>query len=142
MKPELEAYIAARKTHDEAKRAKSAAAQAEQEAMDALVEAMVQDETQSIKLDDGTTFYLTRRPRFKLNEGNNDMVREWLRETTGDDHEFVETKVVRKRLSDHLKTLLEEQAVEEADLPDFLDYSFDPEIAVRGWAQHTKSEAT
>lgn len=138
MIPELNAYIEARRAHDAAKQAEKRARQALDNAEAALVDRMVEDEAQSIKLDDGTNFFLSRRPRFRLNEANNDMVREWLRETVGDDDPFVETKVVRKRLSEHLNELLED--CEESDLPDFLEFTSAPEIAVRGWANHATHE--
>lgn len=135
----VEAYIQARAHHDECKAVASEAYSAMMRAKARMIDEMLNEETKSIKREDGVTISLRRSFTLSVTKDNTDAIREWLIEAYGDDSPYVKEVVDKKALTDKVKAEVEAGA-DEQDLPEFLAVSTRPDVTVRGWRNAEKED--
>lgn len=100
-----------------------------------LIDLMMEEGVTKISLDDGTTPTLVKSCSASITKDNFDDIREWLRETVGDDSDYIETIVSKSAVMERVKHLLDVEKWDETDLPQFLRVSTRPTIRVTGWKQ-------
>lgn len=104
-----------------------------------LIDAMMDEGVKSVTLDDGSRPTLAKTVSIKCNKDTHDRVREWLRDTVGDDSDFIETLPNRHKVAAHVKKCIEEEGLASSDFPGFLAVSVKPTMRVLGW-KNRKSE--
>lgn len=120
------AYDAAKKIsdeHDAVRRAK------EQE----LVDYMLEQKIKSVKLEDGTTPTLVNTVSIRVVQENYDEIRTWLRNTVGDDADFLVTIPHKPAIVEYVKRQIEQEKLDDDDFPAFLQCSTRPAMRVTGW---------
>jgi len=129
VKSKVATYYARREEYEQAKALSDSCYGAMKTAENELVDAMIDEGTRSIGLDDGTNVSLRKSLTISVTKDNFDAIRTWLRDTVGDDTDYVEEVVSKSPLLDLVKTM------DEADVPEFLRLNTRPNVNVRGWTK-------
>jgi len=127
------AYVAARINRDVAESTAKSAKAAFRNAEDELVDSMLDADLQNFTHESGLQCYLRQQFRVSVTQANSRNVRDWLLETTGDDQPFVEEKLDKKAVEEHCKKVAETEGKDR--IPDFLSLYVRPGIGVRGWEE-------
>lgn len=129
----IEAYYMARSSYDFAKKA-SDEADAIRRAKEAeLVEYMIDQRILKVSRDDGTTPILVNSVSIRVVQENFEEVREWLRNTEGDDADFLVTIPHKPAILELVKRKIEQEKLDPTDFPAFLQCSTRPTLRVNGW---------
>lgn len=129
----IEAYYAARADYEAKAEIATKAEKLRRGLEYELVELMLEEGVTKISLDDGTTPTLVKSCSASITKDNFDDIREWLRETVGDDSDYVETVVSKPAVMERIKHLIDVEKYDETDLPSFLRVSTRPTIRITGW---------
>ena len=122
----IEAYLALREQHKEADRVAKQLYWAMKSAEGAAVDAMLDNEIQSITDSAGVRVNLRSHVSCSVTVANQDQIREWLTEAYGDDKDYVEEKVIKTEITKLIK------ANPENEFPDFLKVDTRPGLSVSG----------
>ncbi len=137
----LENYYACRAHYDQVHNLSSIAHKNMKDAERLAVDAMLDEGTKSIGLDDGTHVSLRKQFNISVTVNNEDQIREWLTEVEGDDSEFIHEKVNKAAVVEWMKIqILEVGDLDEGDVPDFMSFSQHPGLTVRGWKTRETGE--
>jgi hypothetical protein len=103
-----------------------------------LIEEMLNNHEPSIAKDEDSRYGklnigLRRKLTLSVTKANQDDIRAWLTENTGDDAEFVIEKVNGPALMDWLEEQINNEEVQPEDLPEFMRPQTRPGISVLGW---------
>lgn len=129
----IEAYYAARSSHDFA-HAESAKAYDVMRAREAeLVEFMLEHQLKSVSRDDGTKPTLCKSTSISVTKENEEQIKEWLRNTEGDDAPFLVTVPHKPAILELIKKKIETEKLDDSDFPPFLQCSTRPTLRVTGW---------
>ncbi len=126
------AYYEARTDYDRLHAMSSAAHITMKNAEREAVNAMLEEGIKSIGQDDGTHVSLRKRFECSITIDNEDAVRAWLTEVEGDDAQFVVEKVHKPAVLEWMKEEFE-KTMDEGDVPDFMNFTQQPALTVRGW---------
>ena len=139
MQEQIDDYLATRVAYDEAHAISSAKYAQHAAAKAKLVEAMLDEEKQSVKFREGElagmSFYLKNVFSISCNAQNEEDVKSWLHERYGDVHEFTTEKVVKKTVETKLKDDIEGEQLDEFDVPDFMNLKTRPDVSCTGYKQ-------
>jgi hypothetical protein len=129
----IEAYYMARSSYDAAKAASDEAYSAMRVKEAALVDYMLENGIKSVDRDDGTKPLLAKATSISVTQDNYEQVREWLRETVGDDADFLVTIPHKPAILEYVKKQIEKEKLDDSDFPAFLQCSTRPTLRVNGW---------
>ena len=124
-------YYAARQSYDNAKKIADDFDRARRDAERRLVDHMLENGINKLSLDDGTTPTLVTQVSIKVTQDNDEAIREWLRETEGDDQDYVVTVVHKPTVTALVKKLVDNGS--EDTVPAFLELNQRPILRVTGW---------
>ena len=135
LKDKIANYYEARAAYEQAKAQADALYHQMKRDENAVVDAMLDEGTRSMGLDDGTNVSLRKSFTISVTKDNFDSIRSWLMDTVGDDADFVEEVVSKPALLDFLKASVDTGKMFEEDVPEFLRLSTRPTVSVRGWTK-------
>lgn len=133
----IEAYYRARARHEAADKTAKALYAVRQDREREMIDEMVETETKGIKRDDGTYCGWKRKNRISVTQANDEQVRTWVLDETGDDSDFVVTACHKPAVEELVNGMLDE-GTEPGDLPAFLKLNQQPIANVQGWKQLNK----
>lgn len=125
-------YVAARDEHDARKEETTKAYKAWKAAENELIDAMLDQGMPQVKTDEGLTVSLRKNLNFSCTKDNFTAIREWLKESVGDDLSYVEETVSKSALTTLIKSMIEDDGAHESEFPEFLNVSTRPGLSVRG----------
>jgi len=129
-------YYQARDYYDLAKHASDEADKVRREKERELVDYMIEHQIKKVSLADGTTPILVSATSISVTMDNYEAIREWLRDTVGDDADFLVTIPHKPAILEHVKKRIE-QGDAPQDFPDFLKCDTRPALRVDGWKTRT-----
>lgn len=129
----IDAYYEARADYDEKHKASSEADAVRRQRERELVDYMMEHQIKKISREDGTTPMLVSAASITCNKENAEQIRDWLKDTVGDDSDFMETVVSKPAVLEHVKKRLK-AGDDPTDFPDFLKVDARPTLRVDGWA--------
>lgn len=129
----VEAYYAARRDYDQ-KKAISNQADIERRRLEReLVDYMIENQLKGVDRDDGTKPSLVASVSISVTKENAEDIRAWLRETVGDDTDFMETILSKPAVLELVKGKVKKEGWDVSDFPDFLKPDMRPTLRVTGW---------
>lgn len=128
----IEAYYEARAEYDRLKALSDAADRVRRDRERELVDYMIENQIKKVSLADGTTPLLVQAISCSVTQENYDDIREWLRNSVGDDADFIVTIPHKPTILEHIKKLVKE-GDDPADFPAFLKVDTRPTLRVDGW---------
>jgi hypothetical protein len=133
----IEEFIKTKMAWEEAHEISSKADAAHKAVKAQLVEAM-QDEDTAQKEHASTGLRFDLRPVWSIacNKDNEQELSDWLHERYGDIEEFTEPKLSKKTISRRLRTDIENEELDEFDVPDFVNLKNRPDVWCMGWKQY------
>jgi len=126
-------YYQAREAYETAKALSDSCHKEMKKAENEVIDAMIDEGTRSIGLDDGTNCSLRQQFTISVTKDNFHAIREWLLDTVGDDKDFVEEVVSKPAVSDYIRTAVEAGKLDPIEVPKFLNLNTRPTVNVRGW---------
>lgn len=129
----IDAYYEARADYDEKHKASSEADAVRRQRERELVDYMMEHQIKKIAREDGTTPMLVSATSIACNKDNAEQIREWLRDTEGDDADYMETVLSKPAVLELVKKKLK-QGDDPTDFPEFLKVDSRPTLRVDGWA--------
>lgn len=129
-------YYDMRRRHDIAKRTATEAYRAMREAEGKLIEAMMDIGVSKLDyMDDGSSINFFGGLSVSVTEKNEGEVREWLRESYGDDAPFEKVSMDKKEITSRIREDIKSGALSETDVPDAMNLKQFPGIRVNGWKE-------
>lgn len=128
----IDAYYEARSAYDEAHALSVEADKLRRQKERELIDYMIEHQIKKVERADGTTPLLVQGVTISVTQENYEEIREWLRETVGDDADFLVTVPHKPAILEHVKKQLEE-GVDAQDMPAFLKCDTRPALRVNGW---------
>lgn len=128
----ITAYYQARASYDKAKAASDAADGLRREKERELVDYMIEHQLKKVSLTDGTTPMLVNAVSISVTQENYDAIRTWLKDSVGDDADFIVTIPHKPAILAHVKKRLED-GDDPSDMPEFLKCDTRPTLRVDGW---------
>lgn len=128
----IEAYYEARAAYDVAKKISDDADALRRVKERELVDYMIENQIKKVSLADGTTPMLVKAVSISVTQENYDSIREWLRNTVGDDADFLVTIPHKPTILEMVKKKIED-GDDPTDFPDFLKCDTRPTLRVDGW---------
>lgn len=129
----VKAYYAARTSYDEAKQISDDLDKIRRGKEADLVDYMIEHQIKKVSLGDGTTPLLVNAVSISVKQENYEEIREWLRDTVGDDADFMVTIPHKPAILEHIKKKIEVEKFDASDFPPFLQCSTRPALRVNGW---------
>lgn len=127
-------YYEMRRRHDVAKRKASEAWRAMKVAETKLVEVMMDMGLSRLDyMEDGTKIFFRGGLSVSITKENEAVVREWLRETYGDDEPFSKESLDKGAITARIKQDLAAGELSETEVPKDMKISQFPSIQVNGW---------
>lgn len=133
----IDAYYEARAEHDAIDERKKAAYRKMAARENELINAMIEEGIPSISRDDGSNVALRKHVTCSVTKDNFSAIRGWLRDTVGDDSDFVEEAVSKSAITELVKERIADGDI-ASDFPAFLKVSTRPGLVVRGFNNTTK----
>jgi hypothetical protein len=124
-------YYAARQAYDNAKKISDDFDHARRTAERTLVDHMIENGINKVSLDDGTTPTLVSTAAVKVTKENSEEIRQWLLDTMGDDHDFLETVVSKSAVAELVRGMIADG--NETNVPACLELNQRPTLRVTGW---------
>jgi hypothetical protein len=128
-------YYEARAAYDTAKALSDSAHKDMKRAENDVIDAMLDEGTRSVGLDDGTSCSLRKQFTISVTKDNFHAIRTWLMDTVGDDKDFVEEVVSKPALLDFIRAAVDAGKLDEEAVPPFLNLNTRPTVNVRGWSK-------
>lgn len=128
----IDAYYEARAEYDRAKNLSDAADRLRRDRERELVDYMLEHQITKVSRADGTTPLLVRGVSISVTQENYDAIREWLRDTVGDDSDYIVTIPHKPTILEMVKKRIE-QGDDPSDFPLFLKCDSRPTLRVDGW---------
>ncbi len=129
----IDEYLDAREAYELADQKQKLAGKKMRAAEWELVDNMLAEGVPSVGLDTGIHVGLRKYFGVEVTLQNQQQIREWLLETTGDDAPFVIEKVNRAAVIEWLKEKIESEVLDEGSVPPYFKLNTRPGITVRGW---------
>lgn len=129
----IETYYMARASYDAAKAVSDEAYKGFRAKETELVEYMLEHKIKSVKREDGTTPTLVNTVSISVTQENYEQIRQWLRDTVGDDTDFLVTIPHKPAITEYVKRQIEKEKLDSSDFPEFLQCSTRPTMRVTGW---------
>ena len=126
-------YYEARESYETAKALSDSAHKDMKRAENEVIDAMIDEGTRSIGLDDGTNCSLRSSFSISVAKDNFHAIREWLLDTVGDDKDFVEEVVSKPAVLDYIRAAVDAGKLDESGIPAFLNLNTRPTVNVRNW---------
>lgn len=133
----IEEYISTRLSYDDAHALSSQADKEHKAAKAKLVDGMVKAREKGKKMDYGLNFNLRNVFSISCNQENEDQVKDWLHDRYGDIEQFTTLKVDKKTVEEKLKADIEGEALDQFDVPDFMNLKTRPDVACAGWKAYS-----
>lgn len=130
----IDAYYKARSDYDAIHQLSSAADKLRREKERDLVDYMIENQIKKISRNDGTTPLLVNAVSIACNQENAEEIRKWLRDTVGDDTDFMVTILSKPAVIEHIKKKIK-AGDDPSDFPKFLSCDTRPTLRVDGWKQ-------
>lgn len=127
-----ESYYDARRAYDDAKVISNEADKLRRQREAELVDYMIEHQIKGVDREDGTRPSLVASVTISVTKDNYDAIRQWLRETEGDDSDFMETIVSKPAVLELVKKKLK-AGDDVTDFPEFLRPDTRPTLRVTGW---------
>ena len=128
----LDAYYQAREAYDIAKANSDRQDAFRREKERELVDFMIENKFPKIARDDGSTTMLVKAVTCSVTQENYDDIREWLRQTYGDETDFLVTIPHKPAILEAVKKSIE-SGTDSSDFPAFLRVDTRPTLRVDGW---------
>ena len=100
-----------------------------------LIDEMLAAHLRALPRDDGTSPTLKKSVACSVTKDNDEEVRKWLIEFTGDDSDFVKEAVSKPAVAELIKAKIAE-GMDPIEFPNFLNVSSRPTLVVNGWTQY------
>lgn len=129
-----QAYYETRRRHDIAKRTATEAYRSMKDAEGKLIEAMMEIGVSNLDyMDDGSSVVFVGGLSVSVTEKNEAEVREWLRESYGDDAPFEKVSMDKTAITNRIRHDIRSGELSETEVPDVMKLKQFPGIRVNGW---------
>ncbi len=129
-------YYEMRQRHDIAKRTTAEAFATMKAAESELIERMMDLGISRLDyMDDGTRIHFQGRCSVSVTQANEHEVREFLRDTYGDDAPFSKDTLNKSAITDRIREGLKSSELSETDVPDTMKLNQYPGLSVTGWQE-------
>jgi hypothetical protein len=118
----LDQFLEARRLHDRVKKQAASCYDAMRSIEAELVAEMQEKDMRAFTTLDGTKVHLRRYETCTVTQENEMLVREWLRETHGDEYGFERSSLNKPAIVGFIRGCIENGKFNETELPDFLAY--------------------
>ena len=82
-------------------------------------------------------FHLSEVFTIACNEENEDDIKDWLEKQYGDIEEFCAQKVQKKAVVERIKNDIDDEKLNEFDIPDFMNLNSSNQLNCNGWKQYS-----
>lgn len=134
----IDEYTNTRLAYDEAHERSVRADKAHKAAKAQLVEAMLEEQTSGVKLENGLSFNLRNQFSISCNEKNEQEVLSWLQDHYGDAEEFIIPKPNKRAITEKLKDDIEGGELDEFDVPEAFALKTRPDVSCTGWKPYSE----
>ena len=125
----LQSYYSCRGAYEACKKVSDGAYKDMRDAERELIDYMIENGIKKLSFDDGTTPILVSTTSISVTQETYEQIREWLRETVGDDKDFLVTLPHKPTILEHVKKMI----ANGEEPPAFLKVDTRPTLRIDGW---------
>lgn len=131
----IDEYYSAREKYESAKAESDLLDKVRRAKEHELVNFMMENQLKSVAREDGSKPILVSSISISCTGDNAEEIREWLKETVGDDRDFLVTAPHKPSVLAHVKKKIEQEGFDPTDFPTFLQVNTRPTLRVDGWTK-------
>lgn len=122
-------YRTAREEYDEKKKASDNADKERRTAERSLIDYMLEIGVAKFGTEDDLQPIIVQQQSIQVNKENSEQIRQWLRDTVGDESDFMKTELSKSAVLERVKEVVKEGG----EVPEFLGLKESPGLRVLGW---------